>query len=273
MTKEERIQHAKEWVEYTREKYAEETKDSIARTKVYGPGGWRLRSEASAFRNQSKLVATDSVSCLFDYASKEDGKICLFNFASYKNPGGFFLGGSPAQEESLCHESNLYDVLSSFEGTYYTWNRNNLNRAMYKDRALYSPDIVFEHNGQVMKCDVLTCAAPNYGTAARWQGMSIPENAMHVYDRMEFIGNILEENNVKVFICGAWGCGVFKQPASGMCQAITWVLGRKFDIPIIYHPIPDEHSNNFQLFLRELKRIHEAEERRKHGSYNGTGAI
>ena len=40
------------------------------------------------------------------------GTLCL-NFASAKNPGGGFLGGSQAQEESLARSSGLYLALRS----------------------------------------------------------------------------------------------------------------------------------------------------------------
>ena len=52
--------------------------------------------------------------------------IGILNFASYKNPGGMFLRGSTAQEEALCHESTLYNVLIKFNDTYYKSNRENI---------------------------------------------------------------------------------------------------------------------------------------------------
>lgn len=77
----------------------------------------------------------DSVSCLFNLS--DNGRTAILNYASYKSPGGFFLEGSPAQEEALCHESNLYPILLAFDRTYYAW----LNKALYLNRALYSSGI------------------------------------------------------------------------------------------------------------------------------------
>ena len=57
------------------------------------------------------------------------------------------MEGSSAQEESLCHESFLYNVLSRYK-EYYHANTYCKNRNLYSDRALYSPDIIFEHNAE-----------------------------------------------------------------------------------------------------------------------------
>ena len=74
-------------------------------------------------------------------------KPCILNFASYKNPGGMFLAGSSAQEECLCHASNLYNILEKFNKDYYIPHRQKgaTNRALYSNQAIYSPDVVFEY--------------------------------------------------------------------------------------------------------------------------------
>ena len=64
------------------------------------------------------IVAEDSVEAIMNYSQ---GKTAVLNFASYKEPGGGFMAGSQAQEESFCHESFLYNVLRQFQ-YYYDWN-------------------------------------------------------------------------------------------------------------------------------------------------------
>lgn len=65
------------------------------------------------------MTTTDAVS-----KYKHDEKLCVLNFASYKKPGGGFINGAIAQEESICHDSTLFNVISSekFE-SYYEDNK------------------------------------------------------------------------------------------------------------------------------------------------------
>ena len=60
-----------------------------------------------------------------------------------KNLEAKFLEGSSAQEESLCTQKLLYNVLKEFQDSYYDINKKCLNRALYLDKALYTPDIEF----------------------------------------------------------------------------------------------------------------------------------
>ena len=53
-------------------------------------------------------------------------KVCCLNFASAKNPGGGFLGGSQAQEESLARASGLYASLQQTR-EYYEFHRQGGN--------------------------------------------------------------------------------------------------------------------------------------------------
>lgn len=146
------------------------------------------------------ITTTDAVS-----KYKHDEKLCVLNFASYKKPGGGFINGAMTQEESICHDSTLYNVISStkFE-SYYEENKNNTNGGLYRNIAIYSPGIVFSNSNTIV--NVITCAAPNLSIfkGPKYKAYDAIRN------RITFILDIAENNNETELILGAFGCGVFK---------------------------------------------------------------
>lgn len=95
--------------------------------KYYGDEISKCVSQSEVFSNEvnnplkeeKKQIITltneDSVSAIFNH---QIGKVCVLNFASFKYPGGGFINGSKAQEECLCHESFLYNVLNEFDSSF-----------------------------------------------------------------------------------------------------------------------------------------------------------
>ena len=75
-------------------------------------------------------------------AEIDEDRVGVLNFASAKNPGGGFLRGSNAQEESLARSSSLYLVLtqSQFLAEYYQYNRRGRG-GIYSHRLIYSPRV------------------------------------------------------------------------------------------------------------------------------------
>ena len=59
---------------------------------------------------------------MLDLTGQGAEKVGVLNFASAKNPGGGFLNGAMAQEESLAASGGLYRTLTPHEG-YYRRNR------------------------------------------------------------------------------------------------------------------------------------------------------
>ena len=192
------------------------------------------------------LVESDSVSAAFN----ADGKVCILNFASYKHPGGMFLNGSCAQEECLCHESTLYNVLKE-QTDYYEYNNKNLNKALYTNRTLYSPEVLFEHNGQTKYIDVLTCAAPNYTAAAKYCKVTKQENSDVLRKRIRFVLSIIKRKNIDTAILGAYGCGVFGQDptevATIFIEEINNLFAYNCNTKFIF-AIIDKNSDNYKAF-------------------------
>ena len=107
------------------------------------------------------------------------GAACLV-FASAKNPGGGFLGGAKAQEESIARSSALYPCLLAVP-EFYAFHRAQRD-LRYSDRVIYSPGVpVFRDDkgnllDQPHTATFLTAAAPNLGAIIRNQ----PEHAADV---------------------------------------------------------------------------------------------
>lgn len=157
-----------------------------------------------------ELVLDDSVSA----ARKLKAKACILNFASAKTPGGGFLTGARAQEESLCRCGTLYMHLVSHEDL-YEWSNEHLNKGVYSTWAIYSPEVSMFKDGKdysyrnEFKCSVITSPAVNAGAARRHQ-VSQSEIDKAMRERIEHIFKVAAINEEKNLVLGAFGCGVFK---------------------------------------------------------------
>ena len=195
------------------------------------------------------MEATDSVSAVINHAKECKKRMAVLNFASYKNPGGAFINGSKAQEECLCHESCLYNVLVEFVPTFYDWNNKNKNKALYLNRGLYSPKVVFCKDGKSVLCDVITCASPNKSAAKRYQKVTDSENTKVLKSRIKFVLDIAKENDVELLILGAYGCGVFGQDATEVAEIFKEYLETTHNcFEKVIFAIPNGRDKNYEMF-------------------------
>lgn len=218
-----------------------------------------IRSDKPLYMKPDKIIANlDTVSAiekiyenyqLYPYRTK----VAALNFASYKNPGGMFLKGSKAQEECLCHQSALYNILTRFPN-YYAENKKNLNEALYTDRAIYTPSVPFFTGSIGFDCDIITCAAPNKYAAQKYKNVSDEKNWYYLYNRIEFILNIAKLHQVDILIVGAFGCGVFGQDPYEVAAIFKYLLDNKsygFSQVIFAIPI-GTRVNNYTPFKQVL---------------------
>ena len=237
MTKEERRIIAEEHHKYTKEKFSEETKNSISLTSVHD------KAEMTLETNNEKIVTTvvdmTSENAIFKYSDK---KTCVLNFASFTRVGGGFIKGSIAQEEALCHASNLYDVLLNFKVLYDNnfFDKKRLNHGLYTNFALYSPNICFIDKENVVNCDVITCAAPNLSV----YGKDDETYRDALYSRIKFILNTCELQGVKTLILGAFGCGVFKNEPKVVATIFKDILTKySYSFEKVVFAIPSGNKN------------------------------
>lgn len=155
--------------------------------------------------------------------------LCLLNFASAKNPGGGFQGGSLAQEESLALSSGLYACLSEHMSDFYTPHRTRPNDGLYSHAMLYSPRVPFFRDDSGNFCTmwsagVVTSPAPNAGRAR--QNRSHQEIVDALRERCGRILAVAAEQGHTHLVLGAFGCGVFKNDAEDVAEAFDyWLRG------------------------------------------------
>lgn len=222
------------------EKYPGYINNSIYNSPVY-TSETKFKETDDSMRKTPEVTFEnlDTVSAL--YKHKDSPRIAVLNFASFKHPGGGFVDGSMAQEEALCHESDLYNVLCKFT-EFYKYNNENLNQGMYSNRAIYCRNVLFSRNGYVTFADVITVASPNKIPAIRYKSFSNAENHAALKSRIEFIRDIAENENVDTLILGAFGCGVFLQDPEEVADLFKETF-RETTVKRIVYAVPGNDRN------------------------------
>ena len=177
----------------------------------------------------------------------------VLNFASYFQAGGGYIKGCMAQEESLCHASNLWQILSSnkIQQAFYEVNKQTYmyNNYLFRNRAIYSPVVVFPKQNKT--CGVITCAAPDLRKSLAETRNSDPEAINAIKDRIRFVMSLAQRINPQTFILGAFGCGVFKNDPVLVAKTFAYYIKQMYFNEIIFAIPSGENYDVFYKVFRE----------------------
>lgn len=210
---------------------------AISNSKLYTPSKsddlLNKKEGGISYETQIKVeevTTLDSVKNLIEEIKEE---VVYLNFASAKNPGGGFLGGSQAQEESIARSTGLVPCLNNnFE--YYEVNRKT-SSGLYTDYMIYSPKVpIFkDEEGNLLYkptlASVITAPAVNAGAVKKNQPRKVNEIEGVMKRRIEKVLAIAIENNYKNIVLGAWGCGVFRNEPNDVAKWFKEVIKTKFE--------------------------------------------
>jgi uncharacterized protein (TIGR02452 family) len=183
--------------------------------------------DATAFEIKNETTLQGSARLALGYA---DSILGVLNFASAKNPGGGFLTGAQAQEESLARSSGLYSSLVKCHA-YYEFHRAQ-HDLLYSDRMIYSPRCpVFRNDeGALLEqpyyADFITSPAPNAGVLQQQNDIEKIAQLENVLRERasKFLGLALK-NGCNILVLGAWGCGVFRNDPKLVARIFHDLLG------------------------------------------------
>ena len=200
---------------------------AVAGTRLYrpedevpapAPGG--LAGPVTEVTNETSLSAARRLG---------EGAACLV-FASAKHPGGGFLTGAQAQEESIARSSALYPCLQA-AGEFYDFHRRQ-GDLRYSGRVIYSPGVpVFRGDDGALLDDpypvsFLTAAAPNLGAITANQPGAAGSVPAVLAARAERVLAVAAAHGHRKLVLGAWGCGVFKNDPAVVAAVFAACLAR-----------------------------------------------
>ena len=156
----------------------------------------------------------------------------VLNFASAKNPGGGFLGGARAQEESLARSSALYACIQN--SPMYAHHRQH-GDCMYTSWMIHSPSVpVFrdDDSGELLEtpylASFLTAPAPNAGVVESREPGRREEVQRVMAERVRRVLAISAQIGARDLVLGAWGCGVFRNDPTVVAKAFATELAGDF---------------------------------------------
>ncbi|WP_379152714.1 TIGR02452 family protein [Paenibacillus sp. sgz5001063] len=216
---------------------AESVRASITDTMLYAPDELPQLNAAvtehmkkDAMHTAKLSVTSEStLEAAYRLVVKEGGEqtVCL-NFASAKNPGGGFLGGSQAQEESLARASALYLSIAA-KNEMYQYNRGR-KTCLYSHYMIHSPKVPVIRDSQDQLLDepyvvsFITAPAVNAGVVREREPQEIGMIPTVMLERIRYILAVAANNGHKTIVLGAYGCGVFRNNPSEVAEWFRQVL-------------------------------------------------
>jgi uncharacterized protein (TIGR02452 family) len=205
---------------------AEPLREAREGTRLYRttdfPAGLPLPTSEA---HDTRLVVTNESTLAAARRLAADDPCCL-NFASAKHPGGGFLTGARAQEESLARSSGLYACIGPVQEMYQ--HNRWLSTCLYSDYMIYSPrvPVIRDDAGTLLevpyRASFITSPAVNVG-ALRRDEISAVEGVMR--QRTARVLWVARQHGHSTLVLGAWGCGVFRNDPAMIARLFAEQLG------------------------------------------------
>ncbi|KAK5192241.1 hypothetical protein LTR92_008188 [Exophiala xenobiotica] len=188
---------------------------------------------ARAMSHQTAEAGTDTAEGGKPSSSRPKRNVAVLNMASPLLPGGGFLNGATAQEETLCNRTTLYPAL-----------RDEFYR-LPEVGAIWTEDVmVFRdesgkdlNKGERWWIDVISAGMlrfPDVEEAEEEEEegeeheepkkYANPKDRTTAIERIRCVMEILGSKGVEKCVLGAWGCGAYGNPVPEIARAFKKVI-------------------------------------------------
>jgi uncharacterized protein (TIGR02452 family) len=188
--------------------------------------------EAMAGTYTTKIAVTNETTLSAARRLAGEGlSVAALNFASARNPGGGWLSGAQAQEESLARASAL---VTCIEGDpMYVFHKQS-GDALYTNSAIYTPGVpVFrDDTGRLLDTPYLlafiTAPAVNAEIVLERDRTRRAEIREAMRARIGRVLAIGAAHGHDALVLGAWGCGVFRNDPQQIAELFAGALRGPF---------------------------------------------
>ena len=161
-------------------------------------------------------------------------RIGVLSFASATKPGGGFLTGAQAQEESIARSSTIYtSLVTPTAAQFHQLHKKDRRGGFYSHAMIFSPSVLVLRDDAgawvpPYQIEVVTSAAVNAGVVRQHAGDSLgPDTAARIEgtmrERMARILFLFEQRGLRNIVLGSFGTGVFRNDV-GMVADIWFDL-------------------------------------------------
>lgn len=191
---------------------------------------------AVPFKIADNIADMTTLECILK--NRRRNHIVALNFANALFPGGGYILGGDAQEESLCRSSLLYYTIHTQKDFYL----KNLLHVLpdYTDTMIYSGNVpvIRNQDNKLLKkpcrCDFITCPAVNKHFAKFiFHEIRISYTMKR---RIEKIVSLAASKKPDLIILGAFGCGAFGNDREAVFKAFEEAVNKCVpdDIDVIF---------------------------------------
>jgi len=222
---------------------------AVAGTRAYAPGTTLPAGPARPARAGGPRLEVTGETTLAAARRLPSGTACLV-FASARHPGGGFLTGAHAQEESIARASALVACQRAAPEFYAA--QRELADLRYQDWVIYAPAVpVFrDEDGALLPRPFarafLTAAAPNLSAIRASQPETADTVPAVLSGRARRVLQVAAAHGHRHLILGAWGCGVFGNDPAIVATAFHALLqepggfGLEHVVFAVYDPAPGQ---------------------------------
>ena len=163
--------------------------------------------------------------------SEEDSRIGVLNFASARNPGGGFLAGAQAQEESLARQLGAVSQPAEVSVVLPLSSRPSQRVVLGSDDLFTASCPVFRRDDGALAGTALLRRL-HHGSCAQCRSRSAESAEPGPRKSKVFSGSAPQSCSVwppitgcEVLVLGAWGCGVFRNDPAMVAGIFRELLG------------------------------------------------